>query len=434
MITVRDGNIQINKGKAVIGYDLTKTTAQISYYFVSDPEPQTVSVITGAEQYNIPTVLSKRPGVGQWLYGQDAIKSAEEGYILVDDLLLKALRGEEVMVEDCLYDPVSLLTLFIKRTLGLLNMGVGMKNTEAFMFTVEELDTRVVEVLSRIAATLNLQDVKISYESHKESFYNYVLHQSPELWARGVLSFEYNEGLTSMLLESTKNTKPSVVTIRSAEYSGMSRITWPEDENEKENKREELDLQFADIARNVVEKNDIGTVYLLGDGFKEGWAKESLRVVCRNRRVFQGNNLYSKGACYSMRELLNPSELDRAYVYLGDDKLKSNIGMKALRRGEDSYFAILDAGKAWYKAKADFDMILEDGDEFSLILTSVTGGHITEKVIKLDGLPKRPRGTTRLSFHVEMSSINTLEIEITDLGFGEIIKSSGRAWNHSIEI
>ena len=33
----------------------------------------------------------------------------------------------------------------------------------------------------------------------------------------------------------------------------------------------------------------------------------------------------------------NRQESTREYVYLGEDKLKSNIGMRALRRGEDSY-------------------------------------------------------------------------------------------------
>ena len=58
--------------------------------------------------------------------------------------------------------------------------------------------------------------------------------------------------------------------------------------------------------------------------------------------MFQGNNLYSKGACYGLLERLNPSKEWKDYVYLGADKLKANIGIKALRRGEDSYYALLN--------------------------------------------------------------------------------------------
>ena len=434
MITVKDGSIKLNRGKAVVGFDLGNTYSQISYMYLDENEPQTISLVTGTEQYNIPTVLSKRSHVGQWYYGKEALKSVENGCILVDDLFYKAVRGEEVLVEDEFYDPVALLTLFVKRALSLLNMSVATKDIDAFIFTVDELNQRVVEVLGRVAPSLGLKCDIITYHSHIESFYHYMLHQPRELWEYKVLAYEYNEDLKSMTFQSTVNTKPHVVVINTDTHPEIARIDWPEDEVSKARLANELDLKFKNICENIYDASEVTTVYLLGDGFKEGWAKESLKVLCRNRRVFQGNNLYSKGACYAMYDKLVPNDLSKEYVYLGEDKIKSNIGMKAIRRGEDSYYAILDAGTAWYEANADFDMILDEGNEFSLVITSLTGGRVVEKPMVLDGLPKRPRGTTRLGFHIEMSAVNTLQIEIIDKGFGEIIKSSGRAWNQSIVI
>ncbi len=434
MITVKDGNPKLNKGKAVVGFDLGNSYSQLSYMYLGEKEPSTISLVTGTEQYNIPTVLSKRSHVGQWYYGKEALKSLESGCILVDDLFSKAVRGEEVLVEDEFYDPVALLTLFVKRALSLLNMTVAAKDIEAFIFTVDELNQRVVEVLGRVAGSLGLKCDVVTYHSHIESFYHYMLHQPKELWEYSVLAFEYTDTLKSMTFQSTVNTKPHVVVINTEEYPQIDRVDWPEDENAKAPVANELDSKFKSVCENISNGQDITTVYLLGEGFKEGWAKESLKVLCRNRRVFQGNNLYSKGACYAMYDKLVPNDIAKEYVYLGEDKIKSNIGMKAIRRGEDSYYAILDAGTAWYEAVADFDMILDEGNEFSLVVTSLTGGRVIEKPMILDGLPQRPRGTTRLGFHIEMSSVNTLQIEITDKGFGEIIKSSGRAWNQSIII
>ncbi|MCR4787121.1 MAG: hypothetical protein K5888_00905 [Lachnospiraceae bacterium] len=433
MITVSESNIQINTKKALIGYDLGNTFSQISY-IRGNNEPISISLVAGTEQYNIPTVLAKRNGIGQWYYGKEALKSAGNGFTLVDDLLNKAIRGEEVLVEDEMYDPVALLTLFVKRSLSLLGMHVSPKDIDAFIFTTPVLDARMVEVLGRVVAGLNLKCDVITYQSHVESFYSYMLHQPKELWQYQVMAFEYNDDLTCMRLEVSENTKPKVVLIHAEEVESFKSVTWPEDEKEKEAIADRLDAEFLKISEEKLSGNDVTTVYLLGDGFKEGWAKESLKSICRNRRVFQGNNLYSKGACYSINDKLHPSELSGSYVFLGEDKLKSNIGMKALRRGEDSYFAVLDAGTAWFEARADFDMILEEGNEFSFLITSLTGGHITEKTMVLDGLPQRPRGTTRLGFHVEMSAVNTMEIEIVDKGFGQIIKPSGRAWNLSIVI
>ena len=60
----------------MLGYDLGHRFAQISYCGMGETEPETVSAVTGTEQYNIPVALCKRSGVGQWYYGKVAVKFA----------------------------------------------------------------------------------------------------------------------------------------------------------------------------------------------------------------------------------------------------------------------------------------------------------------------------------------------------------------------
>ena len=157
--------------------------------------------------------------------------------------------------------------------------------------------------------------------------------------------------------------------------------------------------------------------------------------MCQSgQRVFQGNNLYSKGACYAVMDKINPSAESKRFVYLGEDKLKSNVGLKVLRRGEDSYYAILDAGNSWFDAKRSFDIILDEGNEITFTVTSVAGGLISGRTIVLDGLPDRPMGTTRLNVQVEMTSVSELSVRIEDMGFGMIINKSGKVWNSSFKV
>jgi hypothetical protein len=49
----------------------------VSYYQLNMAEPETVSTIAGSEHYQIPTLLAKRRGIGQWYYGDDARKMAK---------------------------------------------------------------------------------------------------------------------------------------------------------------------------------------------------------------------------------------------------------------------------------------------------------------------------------------------------------------------
>ena len=167
----RDLTGKRNNAKMVIGYDLGRQFSQVSYYAVGDADPCTVSPVAGTEQYNIPTVLCKRVGVSQWYYGKEALKNQGEDGILVDHLLEKALQGEEVLVEETTFDPVALLTLFIKRSLATLNMQVSLNRAEVFMFTVEELTPRMVEVLGKVVSGLQLKCPQICFQSHIESFY-----------------------------------------------------------------------------------------------------------------------------------------------------------------------------------------------------------------------------------------------------------------------
>ena len=178
----------------------------------------------------------------------------------------------------------------------------------------------------------------------------------------------------------------------------------------------------------------ISSAYLIGEGFQDEWMEESLRYLCRGRRVFQGNNLYSKGACYGMREKLFTSEIGKAHVFLGNEKLKANIGMKVLRRGEKSYCALLDAGISWFDAFCGMEFYLEGDNRFELIITPLNGRDVKCAKITLEGLPARNGAASKLYMEIKMTSENHIEIEIEDLGFGEIFPATGSRWIESFEV
>ena len=51
----------------------------------------------------------------------------------------------------------------------------------------------------------------------------------------------------------------------------------------------------------------------------------------------------------------------------------------------------------------------------------------------VDGFPERENRTSRLRIVAVPRSDRSIEIEVTDLGFGELVASSGMSWNHIIE-
>lgn len=425
---------KLHKGSVLVGYDLGEKYSQISYYVYGEEDADTVATIVGTKQYNIPTMLCKREGVNQWFYGKDAVKNAgEEAMFPVEGLLKLARKGEEIALDGDSYDPVALLTLFLKRSMTLLNFVTTIEKIHSIMFTVDELDDRMVEILVQASANLGLKTTRIYFQSHTESFYYFMLHQPPELWTYQALACEHDGmRLKTYRMECNKRTTPIVVLIEEQIYDTL---VIPEDTEEEETKQGAYrlaDERFLGILKRLCEGRIVSSAYLLGDGFREEWNVQSLQFLCHNRRVFQGNNLFSKGACYGLMEKLEPGEVGSKYVFLGKDKLKSNIGMNVLRQGKESYYALLDAGENWYEVERECEFLLEGEREIAFVITPLTGKNIETRQIPLTGGSNAP--FTRYRLKMSMSAPDKVQIKVTDLGFGELFPPTDQIWDQTFEV
>ena len=422
----------------VLGYDLGDKVSQISFLGSDADMPETLSVLAGAELYNIPTVLCKRKDVNQWYFGKEAVRHIEDDDVIpVYNLVSAARDGKPVTVGDSEYDPTALLTLFVKRSLSLLAMELTLEKVEAIMFTTRLLDNRMVQVLNAVTSTLELKTRNIFYQSHEESFFNYMLFQPEELMHHTIVACDYDLDMLNIYeMSLNHNTTPIVATIENTEYSDLKlgREGFPKDATLFHRTCDRLDDEFQSIMQKVCESKTISTVFLLGDGFKEKWAKRSIEYLCRIGRVFQGNNLFSKGATIAARERIHPSNETPKYVFLGEDKLKSNIGIELLKCGNEVYHALLDAGVNWYEAQSSMDVIIDPSGTLEIEITPLTGK--SPRIVKLflDGLEDRPKGVTRLRVSLKMSSVTEVDIKVQDMGFGKLFPSTGKVWEQTIDL
>lgn len=427
--------IKSGNSKIIVGYDLGKHNSQISYFSADTSKVETAPSVAGTQIYNIPTVLCKKYGVNQWLYGKEAIRAAnEEEGILVDDLLTLALDGEPIQIEGEPYAPEALLTLFIKKSLSMLSMAGPIDKIGAFLITCEEMDPRLMEVLSGVLAGVGLKARHICFQNYEESFYQYMIHQQEDLMRFRTVMFLWEDGVVKAYgMECNEKTTPKAVFVSREDYE-FPRTTAKdigEDGKVLQGRQEQMDNTFLRMAENVCKNDRISAVYLIGEGFDREWMTQTLRFLCQGRRVFLGSNLFSQGACLGMMERLKASNAGREHVLLGKDKLKANIGMRVLRRGEYSYVALLDAGTAWYEAVMDRECYLKDENAFELVVAPLNGmkGKIAQ--MTLEGLPT---GTNRVHLHLEMLSESRLSVSAEDLGFGEFRQASHQVWREEMEL
>lgn len=426
---------KLHNGSVLVGYDLGEQYSQISYCIYGQGDVEMVATVVGTRQYNIPTILCKRKGANQWYYGKDAVNHREEEDMFpVEGLIALAKKGETVELDGETYDPVALLTLFIKRSMTLLSLIASIENIDGIMFTVDELDDRMVEVLAQAAANLNLKTSRIYFQSHTESFYFFVLHQPPELWNYQVIACEHNGmRLKTYRMECNKRTTPVVVLIEEQIYETLVLPEESEEETIREDAYRLADERFLGILQKMCEGRIVSSAYLLGDGFRAGWDERSLQFLCRNRRVFRGNNLFSRGACYGLLEKLDPGEVGQKHVFLGKDKLKSNIGMNVLRQGRESYFALLDAGENWYEVQKECEFLLGNEKEIAFVITPLDGKNRVIKEIPLKNAGVSGVSYTRYRMEVSMCAPDTVQIKVTDLGFGEFFPASGQVWEERFQ-
>lgn len=424
------------KNRLFIGMELNNTSAQLSFLHSDRPEPETVSLVAGQEQYAIPMALCKCYGVNQWYFGKDAWRHGEEkDGSLVEGLLERACAGEQITLEEEQFDAVSLLALFVRRCISVMLLGTAAERPDYLMITVEKLDKRMIEVLSGVGGYLQMDRDHLFFQSHAESFYEYCMHQPEELRTHEVLICEYaSKHMKAYRLEFNRRTNPIVAFIEEKEFPQMSLPAVSEEGTSGLAQARQRDQRFMEIIHDLTDERIVSCVYLIGDGYQGDWCKESLRLLCSKRRVFQGNNLYSKGACYAAYERVHKGEISEKYIFLGKDRIKVNIGIQAVQSGKEQYVPLIDAGMNWFDIDRGWDFILESGREISFVLTPLSGGQKKRLVIDLDDFPDRPENATRLHARIRFLSENSFVVRIEDRGFGEFFASSGRSWEEKVEL
>ena len=423
-----------NTDEFAVGFDLTDTYSQVSFCRFDDDKADTLSIVPGGASYLIPTALFKRREVNQWFAGVDAVKNRDTDGFFVDRLIKRALAGEEIQVGDESFRPSALIALFMKRTLSLLSMTVPLNRITSLMITVPSLDDKMVEVLTEVVASLSLKTTNVFFQNHMESFYYYTIYQPTELWTRDVLLLDFSEEhLKSLRMECNKNTTPIVAFIDPGSY-----LSFKTDDIKdliiNSDEARYADRELNRLLEEICAGRMFSSIYFIGDNFRQEIFGDTVRNMCKKGRVFEGNNLYSKGATFSAKDKIRKTLLSESHVFLGNDKLKSNVGLNVLQRGEPGYLALLDAGVNWFEAAGSCEVILDKGNKISFVITPLTGKNPEIVDITLSDLPKRPPRTSRVRVNVSMLSELRMQVIIKDLGFGELFKASDIEWKEVISL
>lgn len=402
-----------------LGIDFNETYTMISFYLPSMDEPGTVSTVVGSEDYQIPTFLAKRKGLGQWYFGRDAkAKVAADVAYPVDNLYAAALENKRIPLDGEMYEARELLAIFVKKLLTIPGHYFANAKIRKMTIVLESVTLPAIDLFSYVAESLSLAREQLYITDRRESFYYFALSQEPAIYAHDVVLYDYRDNeLRRVRLTRNERATPQIVTLDEKKHGALF-----------DNK----DTQFLNIAEKDFTGIMISSVYLIGDGFDGDWMKSSLAFLCKNRRVFLGKNMYSKGACYAGVVKEGFSEWN--YIFIGDNELKCNLSLKVSDGNEMRFETLCAAGENWFDAKGECEAILDGSADVTFYLQRPESREAAMKVLELTDLPARENRTTRLRITARPISDRQITIEIRDLGFGELVPTSGKVWTHTIGI
>ena len=381
--------------RTIIGLDLDRDFSQISFYSERNMEPETVSIADNADRYLIPTP-------------EDLFTTTEEAMEL----------------------GVMSLANFLKTCISFVRSAKDMQQVY-MMVTMKEIREPWIDAVKNACEMLGMEREHVWLQTHRESFFCYTLNQKRDLWSHKVALFEYEESaIFSYMLNVDYGTKPALVTVTPGEVLRLGTQNYLSDEEWNEKR----DGKFLELIRSTFAGNNVSSTFLIGDSFDKTWAVSSLSFLCRKRHVFQGRNLYTKGACYGACHKLGIGNKLDGFLYRSEDMVECNLSMQMEIRGKASSYMMIGAGVNWFDAEHTCEFILDETEEVVLYSKSMLGGPVSSYTIELKNLPHRPGRTTRLQLKAVFTSASRCRVTICDLGFGDFFKPSGLVWESTLDL
>ncbi|MBQ8412618.1 MAG: hypothetical protein IJX12_03295 [Lachnospiraceae bacterium] len=411
-----------------IGMDLCSDSTQISFYNDIKREPETVNQLNNKETYMMPNILFYSKATGDWYVGSEASEARfkEDGVIL--DELYKNARSEEIVdVDGMKYTFRELFLLMLKMHINSFLYRYEGATVRKLVITIPEYSKDLYRVLSELYKELGIPEESVSITSHLDSGLYYIFNQSNDLWVNSVALFDYNaDGLHYYRIDITRSKQPEVISVTHEDYSAKFNMALFGGDNLL------MDDTFAKIADYEMKKTYISSVFLTGLGFSEKWMSKSRNILCQGRRVFAGQNIYTKGACYKAVGGEYEEFYKRFFVETSENVV-FDIGISSGDE-EDTFIPIAYGGKQWYNIRGKIYIILDDTDKLTIIYRNNRTDQEIREVVKLHGIPKRPNKTSKFSVEVEFEDPHRGAVVIKDVGFGKLFPTTNKIYRKEFEV
>lgn len=415
--------------KLLVGIDLGTKITQMNYFDFVTYEPISIGrMIDGERNYEIPTSLAVDPEKGEW-YWSDEESAKQDNVILFKNLLSDVERNEKIVLGEYSIDSYQVLKRFLVKLLSILKEYEPNQTIRKLVITLANKEKRIVRYLTKICEEIGIPKTSLVVQNHRQSYMYYAISQPRELWINNVGLFELEDNkLIYSQIDIDRKTEPYIIGVIQRDLS--EGIDWEELARVSQ---EQVTYAFLNAANTVLYKQLVTTIYVTGNGFEQSWANDALKELCSGRRVFRGQNLFTKGACYAARELSGEGKLNNC-LFLDEEMIACNVSIRIYRDASMQDVLLAKAGTLWSEIDSSVDVIPDNEDEIQITIQDVLKHEIRAHMLSLSGFAGRENRMTRFTIRIRFADKNTCIVTLKDNGFGEFCPSSNRVWERYIKM
>lgn len=430
-------------GKKCIGIDISDVMTQISEYDYEKKEPVAVGFRYGSDViYEIPVVMGcssseeKNSGEGQgrryWYFGKKAEELEKtEGFTVFRNFVSAAADEKHRETGEKASE-------VFKRYLDDLMVVITARyrNTDDCMitFTFDEVSDRLEADIEEVLLKKGIKKSGFQIIDHKKSYMYYAVNQKEELWRNnvGLFSFRRDPDDLSVRLDYTqlnidRTSLPCIVSARQRDLTEKAGLQGESGLTE----RQRVNL-FTNMADAIFYRNAVTTVYITGSRYAGPWLDRSLKSLCRGRRIFKGENLYTRGACFASLKKMYGSEEDP--LLMDERGIPANIFLKVYTDGKIRDIPVVKAGTPWENVDISFDIIPYDEDELTLTVENIVTRQKKIHLLSMTSVEGKNDRMSRYTFRIRFSGADECIVTLRDRGFGEFRPSTNRIWERTFKI
>ncbi|MCL2699289.1 MAG: DUF5716 family protein, partial [Defluviitaleaceae bacterium] len=211
-----------------------------------------------------------------------------------------------------------------------------------------------------------------------------------------------------------------------------------------------LRQSMSGFAERILEKNIDGDGHILpkqidavictGGGFEMMWARDVVGKLFPDAEiVFYRNSkcVVAEGAAVMAAKYLEVIDAPRL-ITEDLNQIRKDVGLVVTRDRKPKFIPLIERNSFWWQQHEPKYIILNDDTEKTVdikIYERDADGEVNSiGILRLDDMPARPRGVTRVKISPRLPVYNEIEVVLTDCGFGEMFPAEDYERKFVVEI